>query len=372
MTPSSTGLTFDAPDAITAQDALVLQHLGEHLRPRLSQLIDDLWNSQQSAPEIQQFVDNEAKASTLRNLQEAWLTDLFSGQYDAAFWDKQRHLGQQYIELAVPLEQVGRIFTFFRSGLIVETIQAANVEQTAPAPWINALLQLLDACQYVMNRVYEHKRLHTAILALRQLARVYDLECFFHEAAKQAITVAQADGAGLILRKAGQLKYRFFHGMPQQYQAFAHWSFPDHTGTSGAAVQRGEPVYVRDYPQSIYAMPEFVDAGLQGSLALPVPGPEGIQGVLVISWFQTKPMARIPEDRWDHLRLITDMLGANLYREALENRMEGLATRDMLTGLPNRRVVTERIQTAMARAERHQYLFALFFLDLDGFKPNNV
>lgn len=371
MTSSSTGLTFDAPDAITAQKALVLQQLGEHLRPRLSPLIDELWNSLQSAPEAQPFILDDAQASTLRILQETWLTDLFSGQYDAAFWDQQRHLGQQYIDLTVPLEHIAKFFTFFRSRLIAELIDVTSATPSAPVPGISALLQLLDACQYVMNRVYAHKRLHSTILALRQLARVYDLECFFHEAAKQAITVAQADGAGLILRTAGQLQYRFFHGLPPQYQAFAHWSFPDHAGTSGAAVQRGEPVYVRDYPQSVYAMPEFVDAGLQGSLALPVPGPEGIQGALVISWFQTQPMARIPEDRWDHLRLITDMLGANLYREALENRMEGLATRDMLTGLPNRRVVTERIQTAMARAERHQYLFALFFLDLDGFKPIN-
>lgn len=304
-------------------------------------------------------------------MQNEWLKNLFIGQYDTAFWDTQRTMGERYIELAIPLSQIWATFTFLRAVLVGEAIRAAMVEQTDPAAWINSLLHLLDTCQFVMSMAYERKRLHDAILALRQLARIYDLEEFFHEAARLAITVAQADGAGLLCQGDGQLKYRFFHGLPVAYQAFAKWSFPDHLGTSGAAVQRKEAIYVSDYPQSVYAMPEFVDAGLQGSLAIPVPGPEGIQGVLAISWFQSRPQARIPEDRWDHLRLITDMLGANLYRERLENRMEGLATQDMLTGLPNRRAAMACITTAMARAERHQFLFALLFLDLDGFKPIN-
>ncbi len=350
---------------------LHLKQLGDHLRPHLSLLADDLYRYLQSQSDNRKLLENKTVASALRSMQEKWLVDLFAGPYDEAFWDRQRYIGERHVALAVTLAQIGSTFTYLRTRLVEETIRAAKTEQTAPEPWISALLQLLDACQYAMNSAYERKRLHDAILALRQLTRVYDLESFFHEAARLAITVAQADGAGLLLRKDGHLKYRFFHGLPEPYQAFAHWSFPDHAGTSGAAVQQGAPVYVPDYPQSAYAMPEFVDAGLQGSLALPIPGPEDTQGVLAVSWFQRKPMARVPEDRWDHLRLITDMLGANLYREALEQRMEGLATRDMLTGLPNRRVVKERIESAMARAERHHYLFALLFLDLDGFKPIN-
>jgi diguanylate cyclase (GGDEF)-like protein len=355
----------------TAQDTLHLKRFGDSLGPRLSHLAEDLYRQLQSQSDTRNLLSDANQAARLQAMQKEWLKNLFTGQYNAAFWDTQRTMGERHIELAIPLPQIWATFTFLRTSLVGEAIRGAAMEQTDPAAWIKPLLHLLDTCQYVMSTAYERKRLHDAILALRQLARVYDLEEFFHEAARLAITVAQADGAGLLCQGDGQLKYRFFHGLPIAYQAFANWSFPDHLGTSGAAVQRGEAIYVSDYPQSVYAMPEFVDAGLQGSLAIPVPGPEGIQGVLAISWFQSRPLARIPEDRWDHLRLITDMLGANLYREKLENRMEELATRDMLTGLPNRRVVMECITTAMARAERHQFLFALLFLDLDGFKPIN-
>jgi diguanylate cyclase (GGDEF)-like protein len=372
VTTISAGPEGAAPVAFSEQEALLLKHLGTTLRPRLAQLAEDLYNHIQSQTEPPNLPGDADQAARLRAMQKDWLEKLFAGPYDSAFWDAQRHMGERHIELAIPLPQIWATFTFLRTSLTGEAIRAAATEQTDPVAGITPLLRLLDACQYVMSTAYERKRLHDAILALRRLARVYDLEAFFHEAAKLAITEAQADGAGLLCQGDGhQLQYRFFHGLPVSYQAFANWSFPDHLGTSGAALQRGEPVYVPDYPRSIYAMPEFVDAGLQGSLAIPIPGPEGLQGVLAISWFQSQPPARIPEDRWDHLRLITDLLGANLHREKLEMRMEGLATRDMLTGLPNRRVVTERITTAMARAERHQRLFALLFLDLDGFKPIN-
>ncbi|MBU2857222.1 EAL domain-containing protein [Acidithiobacillus ferrooxidans] len=371
VTASPTALECAPLGTFSAQDTLHLRCFGDSLGPRLSHLAEDLYRQLQSQSDTRNVLSDANQAGRLQAMQNEWLKNLFICQYDTAFWDTQRTMGERYIELAIPLSQIWATFTFLRAVLVGEAIRAAMVEQTDPAAWINALLHLLDTCQFVMSMAYERKRLHDAILALRQLARIYDLEEFFHEAARLAITVAQADGAGLLCQGDGQLKYRFFHGLPVAYQAFAKWSFPDHLGTSGAAVQRKEAIYVSDYPQSVYAMPEFVDAGLQGSLAIPVPGPEGIQGVLAISWFQSRPQARIPEDRWDHLRLITDMLGANLYRERLENRMEGLATQDMLTGLPNRRAAMACITTAMARAERHQFLFALLFLDLDGFKPIN-
>lgn len=48
-----------------------------------------------------------------------------------------------------------------------------------------------------------------------------------------------------------------------------------------------------------------------------------------------------------------------------------LAAHDGLTDLPNRMLLHERLSQALASAERHRYLLAVAFLDLDGFKQIN-
>lgn len=57
-------------------------------------------------------------------------------------------------------------------------------------------------------------------------------------------------------------------------------------------------------------------------------------------------------------------------RESLQ-RIEFLATHDPLTGLPNRSLLYDRIQHALARSEREPEPFALLFIDLDNFKAIN-
>jgi len=47
------------------------------------------------------------------------------------------------------------------------------------------------------------------------------------------------------------------------------------------------------------------------------------------------------------------------------------AYHDELTGLPNRRLLLDRFDQAMARATRQHKLVALLLLDLDGFKTIN-
>ena len=58
-------------------------------------------------------------------------------------------------------------------------------------------------------------------------------------------------------------------------------------------------------------------------------------------------------------------------RKKIEDRIKNLAYFDVLTGLPNRRLFTDRLQVAIANAHRHGHLLAIMFLDLDLFKRIN-
>jgi diguanylate cyclase (GGDEF)-like protein len=57
--------------------------------------------------------------------------------------------------------------------------------------------------------------------------------------------------------------------------------------------------------------------------------------------------------------------------KAHEARMERAALHDALTGLPNRLLLADRLRQAIHGAERSGHVFALAYLDLNGFKEIN-
>ncbi len=58
-------------------------------------------------------------------------------------------------------------------------------------------------------------------------------------------------------------------------------------------------------------------------------------------------------------------------RKAAEARINFLAYHDVLTGLPNRRLLLERLDSLLAMSRRHQNHLAVLFIDLDHFKTVN-
>ena len=57
--------------------------------------------------------------------------------------------------------------------------------------------------------------------------------------------------------------------------------------------------------------------------------------------------------------------------ETAQQLAQSLARHDALTGLPNRRVFSEALETAIARANRGAGVYAILIIDLDRFKPVN-
>jgi diguanylate cyclase (GGDEF)-like protein len=59
------------------------------------------------------------------------------------------------------------------------------------------------------------------------------------------------------------------------------------------------------------------------------------------------------------------------YAASSEAEIRHLANHDVLTGLPNRRLLQEKLDTHIDEANRHRQAFAVMFMDLDGFKKVN-
>jgi diguanylate cyclase (GGDEF)-like protein len=58
-------------------------------------------------------------------------------------------------------------------------------------------------------------------------------------------------------------------------------------------------------------------------------------------------------------------------RKAVQERMQMLAHFDLLTGLPNRALFSDRLRQGLAKARRDKTSLALMMIDLDKFKPVN-
>lgn len=84
----------------------------------------------------------------------------------------------------------------------------------------------------------------------------------------------------------------------------------------------------------------------------------------------------VRQRRWSEedrllLKTVAAVFMHALERQRIERHLEGLATHDALTRLPNRRLFQDRLEQGLAHARRHRHMMAVLFIDLDGFKNVN-
>jgi diguanylate cyclase (GGDEF)-like protein len=104
-------------------------------------------------------------------------------------------------------------------------------------------------------------------------------------------------------------------------------------------------------------------------LGVPLRGQHGLQGALIL---QTSAYPHGSEEaELDMLQFVSAQVAAAIERKQLNARLQHLAHHDELTGLPNRTLFHDRLDTALARVRRERSGMVLLFLDLDHFKQIN-
>ncbi len=210
-----------------------------------------------------------------------------------------------------------------------------------------------------------------------ELALLHGLACepdvggVFRRAAIGMAALLGADGAALMMREApNRLRYEFLYGLPFDREHLAGRTFSDEKGAAGAALRANAPLFVPDYPDSPQAMPECVAMGLGACLCVPVRSEGKVMAVLAVSWCSVQP--DLPGAAHLYLlEVMADFIGAALRRARMERELRVATTHDSLTAAPNRALFFDRLEHAMAVAERESRLIAILAIDIDNFKALN-
>lgn len=126
----------------------------------------------------------------------------------------------------------------------------------------------------------------------------------------------------------------------------------------------------RIHPQDQQRVREIYDQYIQGKI--PRYAVECRQRTMAGQWKWLLSLGKIVE--WDSqgkplrmLGILTDVTE----RKQAEAQIENLAYYDPLTALPNRRLLLDRAENALALAQRSKHFGAIVLIDLDGFKTLN-
>ena len=139
---------------------------------------------------------------------------------------------------------------------------------------------------------------------------------------------------------------------------------------TGHAIFRGEQVvglnHVEDQPRFEAAMANALrGASEEFSCEYRVAGRDG-------GWVWLHSSGKVTErDANGRVRRMTGTTANITARKAAEERVEFLATRDALTGLPNRMLLNDRLALGLANAARKKTRLGFMFIDLDRFKTIN-
>jgi diguanylate cyclase (GGDEF)-like protein/PAS domain S-box-containing protein len=116
------------------------------------------------------------------------------------------------------------------------------------------------------------------------------------------------------------------------------------------------------------ADPGFEALGIASAAAVPVTPANGPTGVLAA--YSPAP-GSFSADDITFLETVANILAAALTRRNVEDQLRRQAVHDELTGLPNRALLLDRLETALARLSRRNGSIAVLFVDVDNFKLVN-
>jgi diguanylate cyclase (GGDEF)-like protein len=112
----------------------------------------------------------------------------------------------------------------------------------------------------------------------------------------------------------------------------------------------------------------LIESGVMSGVSVPIGTPAQQYGVLAVATRSVRPFTA---DDVTFLRAVANVLTAAIERTRTQDEVRQAALHDPLTGLPNRVLLLDRLESALSRAKRQGNRVAVMFVDLDSFKAVN-
>ncbi|MDW8059499.1 MAG: PAS domain-containing protein [Thermomicrobium sp.] len=225
--------------------------------------------------------------------------------------------------------------------------------------------------------VTERKRTEELLVAQTTLLRLIAEAAPLSEVLERLCRLVEAQAPGLLcsvllLDSEGRLRHAAAPSLPPEAIATIDGvRIGPEVGSCGTAAYLNQPVYVADTrtdPRWARYRGLAERFGFRACWSTPIRDATGtVLGTVAL--YATEPRAPRPEEE-RLLELATQLAALALERWRESEELRHRAFHDPLTGLPNRLLFLDRLEHAIARAERDGGL-AVLFVDLDDFKRIN-
>ncbi len=278
--------------------------------------------------------------------------------------DEGADCGRLVVDVASTQRHYGKLAVIDRGGRTFFPNDRVSLDSYA-----RLAASALDSAAALAAARSEATTAHALLELSTALAEIVTIEEVAIKLARAVPAVVDCDRSLVLLfdAEASTGRIAASDGYPPEMEAYLQ-SFEFEVGDEATANTAG--FYDRASAEPVVA--DFLaESGTLGSLSVPITANGVTVGRVVASVTDDVERLRRDPELPNRLRALGGQAATAIRNARLLDRIRHQALHDALTGLPNRVLILDRVNSMLARARRHHLPAAALFIDLDGFKDIN-